>query len=310
MPIRWKSKIILFELESSYGTDPVPAGATNGMLMTNVSFSPMEGEDVSRELELPYLAGQPLIPVGLRCRLQGRVELAPSGTAGTAPKWGPLLRACAVGQSIVADTSVTYAPISDAMESGTLYFWMGGTRHKAVGCRGTAVLRWPAQAIPYIEFDLLGLYDDPTDETRDNPTLTGFQKPQIVTDANTPTFTVNSVPLVLREATLTMGNQVEPRLLVGSESIEIVDRAETFAFRVEATPLSTFNPYALAKAQTAVAASLVHGTGAGKIATLAIPGMQLKRPGGFENSQNLVEWGLEAVPLPTSGNDQWSLVLT
>lgn len=309
-PIAWKSKIVLAKIETTYGTDPAPTGAANGMLMTNVEFVPMEGEDVSRDLELPYLAGQPTIPAGLRCRIKGRIELWPSGTAGTAPAWGPMLRACAVAQTIAAGASVTYNPISTGMESVTIYFWMGGTLHKVKGARGTGTMRWTAQGIPYFEGEWLGLFADPAETARDTPTLTGFKAPAIVTKSNTPTFTVNAVALVMREASLDLGNQLEPRLLVGSESIVIPDKAESFAFRVEATPLTTFNPYALAKAQTPMAVSLVHGTAAGYISTLAIAGMQLKRPTGFENSQNIAEWPLEGIPLPTSGNDQWSLALT
>jgi hypothetical protein len=100
MPIKWKSKILLAEIEVTYGTDPAPTGADNGILATNVVLQPMEGQDISRELELPWLAAQATIPAGLNMRMTFRVELVPSGTAGTAPKWGPLLRACAVAQTI------------------------------------------------------------------------------------------------------------------------------------------------------------------------------------------------------------------
>lgn len=309
-PIKWKSKIILAKIESSYGVDPTPSGAANAMLMTNVAFQPMEGDDVSRDLEYPYLSAQAMIPTGLRARLRGQVELVGSGTAGTAPAWGPLLRACACAETIVGATSVTYNPISDSHESVTVHFWIGGTQHIVKGCRGTATLRFAAQGIPYVEFDLLGLWTAPSEQTRATPTLSGFQKPVIVTDANTPTFSINSVDMVLREAVLNLGNQVEPRLLVNSESIVIPDRAESFQARVEAVAVSSFNPYSLANAQTAVAVSLVHGTSAGRIATLAMPGAQLKRLSGFENAQNVLEWPLELIPLPSSGNDQWTLALT
>jgi hypothetical protein len=309
-PIRWKSKVILFKSEVSEGTDPTPTGADNAMLMTNVEFSPMEGEDVSRDLEFPYLAAQGMIPTGLRCRLKGRVELVGSGTAGVAPAWGPMLRACGVAETIVEDTSVAYNPITDAMESGTAYFWMGPTKHVVKGMRGTAKFGLTAQQIPYAEFDQVGLYADPTDASPASPTLTAFQKPVIVSKANTPTFTVNSVPLVLRDFSLTFNNQVEPRLLVGVERILIVDRAEAISAVVEATPVATFNPYTLAKNETSVAVSLVHGTAAGKIATLAAPTCQVKRPTGYQNNQNIAEWPLDLIPLPASGNDQWSLTLT
>ena len=171
-------------------------------------------------------------------------------------------------------------------------------------------MRWTAQGIPYLELDLIGLYAQPSEQTRPTPDLSGFADPLIVTDANTPEFSINSVDLVLREAVLNLGNQVDPRLLVGSESIIIPAKAELFQARVEAVPVSTFNPYALATAQTRVAVELVHGTEAGLITTLSLPTAQLKRPSGFENAQNVVEWPLELVPLPDSGNDQWSLELT
>lgn len=314
MPIKWKSKVILAKIESVYGTDPTPTGAANAMLMTGVELSPMEGEDISRDLEFPYLAAQGMIPVGLRVRLRGRVELAPSGAAGTAPAWGPLIRACGVAETVSAGVSVTYEPITDSMESVAVYFWIGGTQHKILGVRGDATLRFTAQGLPYIEFDLTGLYAEPAEVAVATPTLTAFQKPLVVTDTNTPTFTVDdgggAVSLVLREFQMALGNQVEPRLLVGSESIIIPERAEAVTAHVEAVPVSTLNPYALASAQTPVEVVLVHGTGAGTIATLTIPTAQVKRLTGFENQQNVLEWPLGLIPLPTDGNDQWSLALT
>jgi hypothetical protein len=310
MPIFWKSKIVLVKIEAAYGVDPGPTGAANAMLMTNVAFSPMEGDDVARDLERPYLGAQATIPVGLRGKLTGRVELVPSGAAGTAPAWGPLLRACAVAQTVNAGVSVVYNPISDAMESATIHFWIGGTQHVLRGARGNATLRWGAQQIPYIEFDLTGLWSQPAEVARATPTLTAFQKPDAVTDANTPTFSLNGVTMILREATLALNNQVEPRLLVNSESILVVDRNDMVSAKVEAVPVTTFNPYELARNQTTFALALTHGTLAGRIASLAAPACQMKRLSGFENAQNILEWPLEMAVLPVAGNDQWTLTLT
>lgn len=310
MTIAWKSKIILFKLESTYGTDPTPTGAANAFLMQGVTFTPMEGDDKSRDLDYAYLAAQPMIPTGLRGRLKGRVELVGSGTAGTAPAWGPMLRACAVAETISAGTSVTYEPISDNMESGTLYFQIGATLHKLTGWRGNAEIKITAQGLPYIDFDGIGLWSQPSEAARPTPDYDAFQNPLVATNANTPVFSINGVDLVLREATLAFGNQVEPRLLIGKEEIIITDRADAFSARVEAVPLTTFNPYALANAQTEVPVLLTHGTQAGNIIELALPTCQMKRLSGFENAQNILEWPLELIPLADSGNDQWSLTLT
>lgn len=66
----------------------------------------MEGQDKSRELELPYHGAQPTIPTELHMKLAFRVEAKGSGTKGTAPPFGPLLRACGMAEMIVATTSV------------------------------------------------------------------------------------------------------------------------------------------------------------------------------------------------------------
>jgi hypothetical protein len=308
--LRWKTKVLLAKIEATYGTDPTLTGAANAILATDVSLQPMEGEDLSRGLELPYLGAQEMIPSALRSVLTFSTELAGSGTAGTAPGWGVLARAGGLSEVIVATTSVTYAPVSIAMESAYIKLWIDGTLHALKGCRGTGVLGLDAQGIPKITWTMTGLWLPPTATAAAAPTLTAFQEPLIATNINTPTFTVNSVPLVLRSYKLDLGNTIEPRLLIGKEEILISDRAETLSAQVEAVVLGTLNPFALAQARTRVPTSLVHGTVAGNIVTVATPTAQVKRMTGYENNQNILEWPLAFAPLPNAGNDQFSIALT
>lgn len=309
MPIKWRSKILLAKLETAYGVDPAPTGG-DGILATQVSLTPMEGNDVDRELELPYLGAQGTVPVELHAKLSFNVELVGSGTAGTAPAWGPLLRACAVAETITASTSVTYNPVSDNHESIAIYVWIGGTQYVLLGSRGNCTFEFNAQGIPYAKFEFTGLFKKPTEQPRVTPTLNQFQKPQVVTSANTTTFTLAGTTLVMRSCMMNLGNAVEPRFLVGSEGILITDKSESVEMTVEATALTTIDPYQMALDQASVALSLVHGTVAGRIATLAIPNGQMQRPQGLENSQDITEWPLRMVPVPTTGNDQWTLTLT
>lgn len=310
MPIKWRSKILLNRIESVYGTDPGPTGADHAVLATEVQLTPMQGNDVSRDLDLPWLGAQATIPADLHMRLTYRIEMVPSGTAGTPPAWGPSLRACGVAEVIDAGTSVTYNPVSDGHESVTHHLWIGGTRYAIRGGRGTCVMRFPAQGIPYLEFDFLGLFTVPSEETRATPDLSAFLKPDLVTSARTPVFTLGATPFVMRNFSLNLGNQVEGRFLVGSESILITDKAEALECTVEAVPVSTFNPIALAESQSAVALTLQHGNVAGRIATLSAPNAQMQRLQSLENAQNIKEWPLRMAPLPTAGNDQWTLTLT
>src|ERR1044072_5812257 len=105
-PIRWREKVLLAKIEATYGVDPAPTGGANAILATNCELRPMEGEDVSRQLERPFLGAQETVAVSLHSILTFSTELAGSGTAGVAPGWGPLARAAAMAQAIVADTSV------------------------------------------------------------------------------------------------------------------------------------------------------------------------------------------------------------
>lgn len=309
MALKWKNKILLAKLEASYGVDPVPTAA-EGILATGVTLTPMEGNDLGRDLDLPYFGAQPTIPVELHAKLAFKVELAGSGTAGTAPAWGPLLRACAMAETVDPGVSVVYNPITDAPESVAIYLWIDGTRYVLLGARGTCKLMIGAQQIPYLEFEFTGLFSIPTEAARVIPTLTGFKKPLAGTKANTPTFTLDGTSCVLRSFMLDLANQIEPRFLIGTEGILITDKLEAIEATIEALPLTTFDPYTLAAGQTTLAIALVHGTAAGNIAAIDVPAAQMQRPQGLSNAQNIVEWALRMVPQPVAGNDQFTLTLT
>jgi hypothetical protein len=307
----WRKKTFLFKIETTYGTDAAPTAALNAILATDVKFQPMEGTDVSRDLDLPYLGGQGTIPNELHAKFSFKVELAPSGTVGNAPAWGPILRACGVTQVVNAGTSVVYSPITDNHDSGTLKLYVDGTLFQALGVRGTAKITFDAQGIPYIECEFTGLFVQPSEATTTAPTLTAFQKPRVASNANTPTFTINGVGMVMRKFEMDLGNNVERRFLIGAEAILITQREEMIKTQVQADVLGAINPFALAAAQTAVPVNLVHGVGAGNIATLNAPAAQMLRPQGIENAQDIMEWPLSLMPLPTgAGNNQWTLTLT
>lgn len=311
--IRFDRKLLLAKIETTYGTDSTPTGAANAILANNIRLSPMEGNDLSRDLEKPTLGADPSIPIDLHAKLMFNVELAGSGTAGTAPAWGPILRACAVAEVITPNTSVVYTPISDGHEAITIYLWIGNTQYSLTGARGTATIRINAQAIPYLEFEMTGLFVAPKEAARPSQDLTAFQKPLAGTAKNTPVFTIGGASFVMRQFALNLGNQVETRFLIDpteGERILIVNRAESVETSVEAVALSTFDPYAQAVAQADLAVQLVHGTVAGNIARIDISKAQVQRTQGLENAQEILEWPLRFLPLATAGDDQWSLTLT
>ena len=305
-----KLKVTLAKIETTYGVDSIPTGAANAILAIDLKISPMEGQDVSRMLDLPYFGAQRTIPAELYQKLTFKVEIQASGALGVAPAWGVLLRACGVAQVVAAGVSVTYNPISLAQESATIYVHIDGTRFRMTGARGNAKFSLDAQGIPYTEFEFMGLWQVATDVANPAAVLTGFLAPTVASRANTPVLTIGGVAAVTKSFMMDFGNAVERRFLINSDSIIITDREESIECRIEAVPLATLNPFALAAAQGTVAIVLQHGTVAGSRVTLNVPVAQMMRVSGIENSQNIVEWPLSLTPIPTAGNDQWTLVCT
>jgi hypothetical protein len=196
----------------------------------------------------------------------------------------------------------------------SIYFYVDGILFKITGARGTWKIKLNANGIAVIEFMMTGLFTQPGSAAIPaNPTygtqLT--QDPQVANTANTPTFTIGGYAAILRNFTFDAGNEVKTRFLIRSESVIIPASDEKVEFQIEAVPLAQFDPYSIANAGGTQALSLVHGVGAGKIATLSIPTFQLLNPGGLEAVDGIVEHPLRGKALPGSvANSQFSLSFT
>ncbi len=304
----WKSKLILAKIETNYGVDATP---TDAVLAKAVTCRPMEGEDVSRDLERPFRGAQEMFAVGLRVVLEFDVEMVAGGTAGTAPPYSALLRACGLAEVATPGTDVVYTPVSSGYESATLYFWIGNNKQIIVGCRGTATLNINAQQIPTIHFTLTGLYAAPVAAALPAIDWSAWKKPLVATNVNTPVFTVGGASLVMKSFSFNLGNDVQPRLLVGRSEIVIVDSNEAIDTTVEAVPLATFNPFDKAASLATVALNVTQDTRAGYKVALAAPTCSVRRPQSYENDQGVLMWPLKLAPLPSdAGNDQFSITLT
>lgn len=310
MPKYWKSKTILAKIETTYGTDPNPTGAANAILAMDVTFKPMQGQVIQRNIETTYFGAKPFVVQGIYSQISFSVDLVGSGTAGTAPAWGPLLRACKAAEVITAGTKVEYTPITDNPESVGLYFDVDGIKQVMLGCRGTAVFTVDINGNPRIQFTLSGLFAPASDAVKPTPNYSAWKAPQAVSMANTPTFTIGGTSFVMRSFELDLAVQVEPRMLVGFEGILDTNCDERLKVTVEAVAMATYNPTQVARDGTPKAIQLVHGTASGKIVTFDVPSAQQLPIEDYQEQQGILEWPLTFVPLPTAGNDQWKITLT
>lgn len=298
---------VLAKKETTYGTDVTPAGATDAMLMTDVQLTPMAGTEESRDLLLPYMGNQGIILTGEHVILEGSVEIAGSGTAGTAPAYGPLLRACGLSEVVEAATDVTYQPVSAGFESVTIYYNLDGVRHVLLGARGTVSFRLAPQRIPRFRFRLLGLAGTITDQALPTVDVTKFVTPLVVNKANS-TLSLHGATPPAEGLSFDLGNQVEPRLIIGHEAVEIVDRKSSGSVTVEAALLATKDWFGIAKARTRGALAFAHGKTAGNIVELSAPKVEIGRPTQGA-TQEIANYTLPLILVPNAGNDELSIVV-
>ncbi|ORE87820.1 phage tail tube protein [Aurantimonas sp. 22II-16-19i] len=304
---KYRKLAILAKIETTYGTDAVPTGAANAMLMTDVAFTPMEGQEVNRDLLLPYLGHQGVELTGLYARLQGSVEIAGAGTAGTAPAYGPLLRACGMAEDEEAGVSVSYLPVSASEEAASIYFNADGVRHVLLGVRGNWSTTQTPNQIPRFRFDLMGLLGTITDQVLPTVDHTAFVRPKIVNKANT-VMSLFSWVAIAESISLDFGNQVEARFLIGAESMEITDRKSTGTAVVEAKNLATKDWFAIAQARTRGALSVTHGTTAGNIVEFAAPQVESGRPTQGQ-TQGILNYSIPLMLCHDTGDDELSIIV-
>lgn len=151
-----KRKVILAGVETTYGQDPGLTAAANAIMVESVSLAYEGANMVARPVVKASLGQKQQIHAGALLKASISVEVKGSGAAGTAPEIAPLLRACALGETVSAGVSVTYAPASSSLASVTLYLYLDGMRWKIHGAVGTCTLRMEAGQKIMADFELTG----------------------------------------------------------------------------------------------------------------------------------------------------------
>ena len=311
MPLLSRKRLILAKTETTYGTDPTPTGAANAILVRNLEITPLQADTVTRDLIRPYLGNSDQLLAQTRVEVTFEVELAGSGAAGTAPAYGAVLKACGLSETVVATTSVTYAPVSSSFSSVTLYFHNDGIRHKVTGCRGTFELSAEVGQIPVISFTLTGIYNAPTDESLPTPTYANQAAPLIFKNGNTSNFSIFSYSGCLQSLSFQIANEVVYRELVGctKESL-IVNRAPAGDVVIEAPTITAKDFFSIATGSATGSISFQHGATAGNIVTFTTAQADIANP-SYSDQDGIQMLNLPYVAVPTSaGNDELSLVYT
>jgi hypothetical protein len=305
-----RKRTIQVKKESTYGTDSTPIGS-DALLVRNLEITPIEADVVSRDLIRNYLGNSPQLLANTRVSITFQVEMAGSGTAGTAPRYGGILQACGLSETIVASTSVTYAPVSSSFSSATIYFNNDGIRHIMTGCRGTFTLNAEVGQIPTIDFTMIGVYNAPTDTALPTTTYSAQASPLIFKEGNTSAFQFFSYAGCLQSVSLDIANETVYRQLVGcTKEVQITNRAPSGTVMIEAVSLATKDFFSIAQTETTGNLTFLHGTTAGNRVTLTAGQCDITNPTyGDQDGVQMLNIPYVAVPT-TAGNDEVSLAFT
>jgi hypothetical protein len=271
-------KVVMVKIESPYGTDSVPVGATDSIAAVNFAWA-AAAKAVTDELQ--YAAGW----YGARDRFvvsltrECGFELpwlgggAPAGTQYPAA-YLAILRACGLAAVVSAGVSVTLTPVNSGEEGATVRVTEDTFLRKMLGSRGNLRWVWSEGKVPRLMVALHGLYSTPADEAIPAATLPTLVKPVAFTKSNS-IVTLGGTVLKCSSIEIDGGRTNEYRNHAGVEDIAPIDAKPTATLSFELPTVAAKNVFL--QLETAVDQALViaHGTVVGNIATTTAPRAQL-----------------------------------
>lgn len=115
-----RNAVLLAKIEGTEGLDAEPTGTSNAVLVSELSIQPLAGSELDLAYIRPYMGISPSIRVEDYVTASFTVDFAGVATAGTAPAWGPLLRACGFAETLVASGHATLAGTAQAADTTTV----------------------------------------------------------------------------------------------------------------------------------------------------------------------------------------------
>lgn len=319
MPRYIRNTAILAKVEATPGVDAAPTGAADALLVSDLSITPLDAQGVDRALVRPYFGASEQLVATASVRCGFTVELAGSGTASTAPRWGALLLGCGMSEStgLTAPNRVEYLPATTGLKTLTIYWHDDGVLHKLLGAMGSCKLSAKAGDRPTLAFEFTGIDGGISAVANPAVTLTAWKTPPTMTRANVVdiklscTYATGALSGGTQYAStgleLDWGNEVNYVPLLSSERVDLTARAMSGHAEFDLAAAAEVSLMASVKANTTQGLGIDIGTVAGNRIMLHAPAVQLINPSKQEiNGSRLIGYDLRLVP--SSGNDELRIV--
>lgn len=263
--------------EGVYGADAIAAGSGAVIQTRGLEITPIEGEEIDRELDNGQMGNTPVLMVGVHVKASGSVEIAGAGTAGNAPAYSTLIHCSGFNGAKVTTVWEFTRNTTGTEKDATFYVYKDGAIHKLTGARATFTAKLAVGEVPTFDFEITGLYGGIVSGALPTPDFSGFIKP-VKVGASSTTFKIGSTDYKMLSFELAENNEVAFDENTVEEAVYLTDFRPDGTFTIEAPALGSFNPFQIALSETTQALTLTHGTTAGNIVEITLPTVQFGRP--------------------------------
>ncbi|MBU1352096.1 MAG: hypothetical protein KKB95_09410 [Gammaproteobacteria bacterium] len=305
-----KKLAVLIAIETIVGTLVVPVAA-NAIEVSDVTLTPIEGDEVDQGVIKPYFGASETVLVTEYRKIAFSVGFAGVGTVGDLPGWSTITRACAASVTNTpapdVDAGTVFTPVTDGIESVTVYAVIDKLLYKMGGARGNAKATVDAKQIPKWQFDFTGSFV-PVEDVGSMPAViyTAFQRPLGVNKINT-TLVLDGFSAAASSFQFDFGNQVVKQDLMNVDTTEITGRVSTGSVTFRNTSVATKNWIEMARASAKVPLLLKHGQALTNTVGINVPLAQIGKP-SFSDQD-----GIQMITVPyrcipsSAGNDEWAI---
>ena len=227
MSLSDKEEFILFQLNpGAYGSAQALT-AVHAIPAADLNYSPeLQTEQTNESKGFDGASAAKIVggyqQITFKCYLRGSADSEPD----TPPVYGPLLRAAGHRQDITL-TEVTYSPVSEALEHGTLWYYVGGVNgvlHKLTGVRMSCKFMAKVGGLAYWEFTAMGLDNDPVPAgAYPDVDWSGLTVPLHTAANNVQTMTLFGAAVGMSTLTITPGFTVGHMHVTNQEEIVKTD---------------------------------------------------------------------------------------
>lgn len=307
-----KEQALYAELEAVAGTAETALG-TDVVQVANLKPNPAEN---ARMIEREIIRSSPnpeqAVYGGSLFGFSFDVELKGSGTIDSPPRYGRLLKACGMTETINASTSVVYTPMADLSSAPTvtLSYREGGNYRIVKGCRGTFSIDLTVGAYGKITFNMKGRIHSESAASAPTPSYEATV-PRAFMGAN---FTVGAFAAKISKFTLDPQNNLvmppDPNDAEGFSLPRLTSRNTKCTIDPERELISTKDWIALFRAGTnqAIATGTIGGTAGNRFA-ISVPNAYVRNPSAADRDELMI-YELELGARDTTGADDFTITLT